>query len=485
MSKAAEQLLPKDAQQPETVPTVLPTQPVDTLATQIPVIEPEMARLLEFTRANDSSLTPKEINAQLDRVLHNYDELTALYAENNRRIDSKLAELRQSGGEVSSQVHRLGADLQQQSVSLAAQAAATEQRIDTLRGEARSWLADTEQSWDTRIASNNARISSDLAQLDAGIGSLQDLFKAQERIIAEQRARLDQFDVTYALLDTATRGNKKRIEAVREQAEKQHAIVETRIAGLSALQREHYAEFQTVQGLVEVLRAETQRLDAAIGALAAALVDHQGETRDKFKWTHLAIAGLLSLTVLGFALVKWVPAFAPASSASAIAESKTRISEVGGQVAALAAGEAARQETDALQQARIEQVSGKVAGLEKSLGDLRAAVQKMRVQNAGAAVVHDRQWLLRQNPRAYTVQLVVSPSQADMARFIDRNVERLALDSLAFSVSERDQQERYNLFFGVFKTVTQARAAIAALPPELRANRPWVRQFQSVQNSLR
>jgi chromosome segregation ATPase len=89
----------------------------------------------------------------------------------------------------------------------------------------------------------------------------------QERIIAEQRVRLDQFDVTYELLDTATRGNKSRIEAVREQAEKQHAIVEARIEGLSALQREHHAEFQTLQGLVGVLQSETQRLDAAIGEL--------------------------------------------------------------------------------------------------------------------------------------------------------------------------------------------------------------------------
>jgi hypothetical protein len=47
---------------------------------------------------------------------------------------------------------------------------------------------------------------------------------------------------------------------------------------------------------------------------------------------------------LGFALVKWVPAFAPASTESAIAKSEARITEVSGQIAAIAAGEAARQE---------------------------------------------------------------------------------------------------------------------------------------------
>lgn len=482
MTKNAEMALPKDAQ-PETVPARLSTEPLDTRETQTPDIEPAMAGLLELSRANDSRFTPKEINAQLDRVLRDYDELTARYAENNRRIDGALAELRQSGGEVSSELHRLGGDLQQQSLSLAEQATAAEQQINALRGETRVWLADTEQRWDTRLANDSARINADLARLDAGIGSLDSLLQAQERIIAEQRLRLDQFDVTYELLDSATRGNKSRIEAVREQAEKRHAIVEARVEGLSALQREHYAEFQTLQSLVGVLRSETQRLDTAIAELAAVLVTHQAATRERFKWTHLAIASLLLLTLAGFALVKWVPAFAPASNESAIAQNEARITEVSGQIAAFSAGEAARREADARQQARIEQVSDKLSGLEKSLGELRAAMLKMRGASAGAAVIHDSQWLRQQNPRAFTVQLVMSPSQADMARFIERNMDHLKRHSLAFSVTQHDQREHYNLFFGEFDTIAQARAAIVALPAELRVNQPWVRQFKSIQEA--
>ncbi len=478
MTKTAELPLPATDQ--------LEDPSADPLATEIPAIKPKMARLLELTQANGSSVTPREINAQLDRVLHDYEELTALYAENNRRIDSELAEMRQSGGAISTQVHQIGADLQQQSLALAGHAAAAEQRFDTMRGETRAWLADSEQRWDAQLASNNARISADLARLGAGIGSLEGLFKTQERILAEQRARLDQFDITCELLDTATRGNKARIEAVREEAERQHAIVEARVDGLSALQREHHAEFQDLQRLVWVLQTETRRLEGAIANVAAGLAEHRVDTRDRFKWTHLAIAALLLLTVLGFAMVKWAPAFAPAGSESAIARNQARITEIGSQVAGLSTREAAQQATDAQQQARIDQVSGKVSGLEKSLGDLRATVRKLGMPSAaGAGVLHDSRWLLQQNPKAYTVQLVTSPSQADMARFIDRNVEQLALPSLAFSVTEHDQRERYNLFFGVFPTITQARAAIAALPPELRANRPWVRQFRSIQDSLR
>ncbi len=193
------------------------------------------------------------------------------------RIDSELNDLRQSSGTLSGRVHQLGADLQQQGSSLVARATGVEQRIEVLRGQAQAALADAEQRWEGRLASSNSRIAAELAQLDAGIGSLETLFRAQEQIVGEQRARLDQFDIACQLLDSATRGNKSRIEAVREQTDKQHAIVAARIDGLGALQREHYAEFQDLQRLVGVLHSETRRLDEEIGKLAAALATHRDE----------------------------------------------------------------------------------------------------------------------------------------------------------------------------------------------------------------
>jgi len=487
MTNTAQMTVAQDVQPEHAAVLAAPDAPDAPEATvgEIPAIQPRMAELLELTRSTDGSLTPKEINAQLDRVLRDYDELTALYADNHRRIDAALAELRQAGDEAESQVHRLAADLQQQSLSLSSHATASQRQIDTLRGETVDWLNGAEQGWQARFTSSSARLSSEVERLDGDIATLAGLFKAQEQIIAEQRRRLDQFDVTCELLDSATRGNKSRIEAVREQAEKQQTIVEARLDGLGALQREHYAEFQSLQGLVGVVRSETQRLDGAIGEVAAALAEHAGATRDGFRKTHLAIAGLLLLTLAGFALVKWAPGFAPTSTETVLAKSEARMAEVGNQLAALAASDTARRQDESEQQARIALVTDKVADLEKSLAELRAALANTPAQGAGPRVLHDRQWLLGQSPKAYTVQLVLSPSQADMARFVDHNIKPLARHSLAFAATEYQQREHYSLFLGTFATVSQARAAIASLPPELRANQPWVRQFQSIQASLR
>lgn len=501
MNQTAERIFFNEVQpDPEAAPVV---QPVP----EVPPIKPEMAKLLELTQATGATTTAKEINAQLDRVLRDYEELTALYAQNNRRIDGELEALRQSGGALSGQMHQLAADLQQQSRLLVENSVASEQRVESLRGEARSWLAASEQRWDAELTGSNARIGADLSQLAAGIASLEGLFKAQEQILAQQHARLDQFDITHQLLDNATRSNRSRIEAAREYAERQHAIVETRLDGLGALQREHHAEFQKLQSLVGVLqsetrridediaklraelqaelRAETQRLDAAVASVGTALAEQESETRHRFKKTHLAIAAVAVLAAAGFALVKWVPAFGPATDGSALAQNEAKVVELGSQVAGLTMQSSAQQELDARQQASIDDVSGKVASLEKSLADLRTAMRGLRLPGAGAAVLHDSQWLLQQNPNAYTVQLVTSPSEANMARFIERNVKQLALSPLAFSVSTNEQRERYSLYFGTFRSVAQARAAITALPPELQVNRPWVRQMQSVQDTLR
>ncbi|HND40606.1 MAG TPA: hypothetical protein PLH41_16570, partial [Accumulibacter sp.] len=121
MTNTAQLTVAQDVQ-PEHAAVLAAPEPSDSAVGEIPAIQPRMAELLELTRSTDGSLTPKEINAQLDRVLRDYDELTALYADNNRRIDAALSELRQAGGEVSSQVHRLAADLQQQSLSLSSHA---------------------------------------------------------------------------------------------------------------------------------------------------------------------------------------------------------------------------------------------------------------------------------------------------------------------------------------------------------------------------
>lgn len=444
-------------------------------------LAPDGAKVLTLEQAQAASVTPREINAHLERILQSYDDLTARYAQNKRAIDAELASLKQSGGEVSSQILQLHAALQQQNGALVSHVATTEDGINAVKSRLQ-----------TSVALIHNRVDADVKRLGEGIGSLDDMLAAQAGIVREQNARLNQFDVTYALLDTAVRGSRKRIEEVREETEKQHAIVAAQVQGLDALQRAHYAEFDQVRQTVGVLKAESLRLGDAIRTVSTNLAAHVQDTRRTFKRTHLALAALVLVTVSGFALVKWVPAFAPVSTEKAMAQSDLRIKALDAQVATLpvlqAMSEAQGERVDQ-EAGRVDVLARNVSGLQKSLHELRGMVVSASVQS-GAVLpsgrsLRDSQWLLQQNPKAFTVQLLGAGSGKEMQAYIAQYATALDGDkALSFTVTQRDQHERFNLFYGVFDNVDQALAAVESMPTELRAHKPWVRKIGAVQNSV-
>lgn len=514
MSHADEPVAPAPAPTPET-------------ELSAPKIEPQVALLLEFTQKNQSSVTPKEINATLASVLKNYDELTARYAENSEKIDAELENIRQNGSAVSAQLQQLHADLQQQRQAFAALETSTSQSVQALQNDLEIRLNENNTQWQGQLTDLHSRLDGNIGALDARLSALNGLLTTQERIIQEQSTRLDQFNAAQALLDTATRGNRSRIEVVREQAQNQHAVLLTQIAGLRALQNERYAEFQKVQSLVDELHAlqqshyaelqsvrssvdglriETQRLDQDIQQASTELATTTAQTHTRFRRTHGAILAVLVLTVAGFALVKWAPAFAPASTSQSVAQLDQRVDIVGAQVdtqineltalkqaaTAQEAKLAVQQTKLSAQETKISALSDQVVQLENSYNDLGKSVQTLRAATLAAATgdtssfpAHDSRWLLAQNPKAYTVQLLSAEDPAEMTKFIASSEGQFAEIGLAYTVTQREARERYNLFYGIFDDAAQARAAIDELPAYLRVNKPWVRRVQSVHDALR
>lgn len=476
---------PQEALQDATPVALQDAPPAD-----VPSIPPYMAQVLDLAQKNNSSFTPREINEHLSRILESYDELTALYGQNSLRIDEELHSLRQAGGSVSSQLHQVHAELQHQGNSLANLSASTTAGMQSVHTALQSGLQEADKRTQAEFAAVNSRIIHDVSRLDNGVYSLGQMLEAQERIVGEQSARLDQFDAAYALLDSATRGNRKRIETVREETERQHAILAAQVQGLGALQREHYNEFNAVRRLVTVLQSEAQRLDSALKGVAADLSTHVEVTRKTFKWTHAAVAGLLLLTVGGFALVKWAPAFAPASTEQALAQSAQDIQALNTQLAHLPPLEV---RTDAHED-RMGELADRVASLSGSMGDLRKSVRHLNtkidhatVQGVAAPVggvpLLSGLWVAQQNPKAFTVQLIGVESQEEMGAFIRQNTEFLTEARLSYTVTQAKGRDRYNLFYGVFDNSDLARAAIEDMPPLVRGNKPWVRQLKAVQSA--
>jgi hypothetical protein len=469
------------------------TNPAEaTVASEVPAIEPRMAQVLTLAKMNKSSLTPGEINDHLARILQSYDELTALYAKNTQRIDEELGSIRQAGGAVSGQLQQVNTELQQQASSLNSLSAATDKGIQSVQTELQDGLVGVENRAQAQFATVHSRIDEDVSRLDTSLVSLEKLLEFQQRIIDEQSLRLDQFDATYELLDTATRGNRKRIEVVREETEKQHTILTTQVQGLAAFQREHYHEFNDVRKLVGSLQVQAQGLDRALQDVTSDLRTHVEVTRKTFKWTQGAAAGLLLLTIGGFAAVKWMPAFVPASTEQALARSQQDVALINTQLTRLPPLET---RADA-QESQIDQLINGIAALKASMGDLKKSVGKLNTKvddaamqaaagSLGGVPLPNTQWVLQQNPKAFTVQLVGVGSPEEMAAFIRQNVEFLTPAQLSYTVSRPNGQDRYNLFYGVYANADAARAAIDTLPEPVLNQKPWVRQMSAVQNAAR
>ena len=464
-------------------------QSINSSIVDLPSIQPEMAKVLEITQKNNSSVTPREINEHLACILKDYDELTALFAKNNRRIDEELVGVKQIGSAVSQRLQHIDAELQLQHGSLTTLTSSTG-ALQTTQNKIQTELIEAEGRLNSKLDSASSEIERDVARLEAKLGSLGEVLEAQENIILEQSARLDQFDVAYELLDTATRGNRKRIETVREETEKQHAIASAQIQGLEAIQREHYAEFSEVRRLVALLQKEAARLDHDIQTVASDLKTHAVATHRTFKRTHISLAAVALLTLSGFAAFKWAPAFVPASAEQAFAQSNQRIAAIDERLTVLPA----LQSTSVAQGEKIDGISTKVAALNRSVGELKKSIRELQLERAGAttaaaaaatAPVLDRDWLLQQNPKYFTIQLLGVGSYDEMQGFIQRNREPLQDVSIAYTLTQPDHRDRYNLFYGVFDRVDSAQAAIDAMPSSLRANKPWVRQIQSVQESVK
>ena len=90
-------------------------------------------------------------------------------------------------------------------------------------------------------------------------------------------------------------------------------------------------------------------------------------------------------------------------------------------------------------------------------------------------------WLRRQNPNAYTLQILGVHDRLTLKQFIAEH----KLNEVAMYKTTFHGKDWYVLVYGIYPNSTQARAALQTLPASLQqSTQPWVRSFASVQKSL-
>lgn len=92
------------------------------------------------------------------------------------------------------------------------------------------------------------------------------------------------------------------------------------------------------------------------------------------------------------------------------------------------------------------------------------------------------EWLLAQSPDSFTIQLAGSPSEKDIIRYIRRS--SLEGELAYVYINRKNRDGLYVVLYGSFKTKEAAHGIVDFFPPELRKNRPWIRQVSTLQNLL-
>lgn len=90
-------------------------------------------------------------------------------------------------------------------------------------------------------------------------------------------------------------------------------------------------------------------------------------------------------------------------------------------------------------------------------------------------------WVLQQNAKHYTLQLLGSYKVEDIQRYQRAN----GLSAAAYYRIALDGRDWYVLVSGAYPSYRAARDAVAKLPAAVRQNTPWVRKLRTVQQELR
>ena len=86
-------------------------------------------------------------------------------------------------------------------------------------------------------------------------------------------------------------------------------------------------------------------------------------------------------------------------------------------------------------------------------------------------------WVFKQKPAYYTLQLASSRNRALIEKYYEENNLK---GKAGFYRSMREGQEWFALVYGAFPSVSDARAEITNLPPELQKWSPWVRNIRDI-----
>ncbi len=93
-----------------------------------------------------------------------------------------------------------------------------------------------------------------------------------------------------------------------------------------------------------------------------------------------------------------------------------------------------------------------------------------------------KDWLLKQNPKFYTIQLASFKEQSNAVSFIGKSGIK---DSVSVFQIKTNDEIRHTVFYGSFGQQIQAKQALHKLPMNLQRASPWIRKISTIQKLVK
>ena len=115
---------------------------------------------------------------------------------------------------------------------------------------------------------------------------------------------------------------------------------------------------------------------------------------------------------------------------------------------------------------------------------LKSQIIEPAIENktASSPSVFQEQWIMKQKPQDYTIQIMAAKQKDGIERFLKLNINTQS--EIAYYKMYSNGELWYKIISGKYKTLKKARTACNNLPGKLKNAGPWPRHFASIHNDI-
>ncbi|MGH8355807.1 MAG: SPOR domain-containing protein, partial [Pseudomonas sp.] len=452
----------------------------------------ESGKLIILAQQEGAERLARDINTKIDDLEGQLGRLTDLFGLSQGALKLSLESLQGGQASLSGEIQRVAARMEQSSNQQAELTRALE-----------GLFRETLTTLSVQVGRAGDAIRGQQIRLEALASGHAELETQQQSLAASVFEQAQELAVLKSVTDEKIHGQQVRIESLRGLQATQGEAIRVLDRQLAELYRRADELGGRAEGVDErldgldsrtdVLSRRDDELTEQLGGLAVACGEQRQATRKGLRSLAASLAGVAIALAAAITYLQFNPRAIPTAAQEQLEQLSVEThqqadlsGELVGDIQLLRNELRDMGATLDSYGSDMRALHTTLAGVQQDLGGLQARVKYPDARGALPAVdLQDQLWLAARDSHHYSIQLLGVSRFPHLVEFINRRADILADQPIAFGKGLHRGRDWYNLYYGDFATLAQAKAALAALPPTLRGNAPWIRSIGSIQRSAR